>query len=558
MSRHSSVPVIHDPSLARGRTMAEYDYVVIGAGSAGSIVAARLAEERGCSVLVLESGPRDGSVLLRMPAAVAYPLRRADWTWQFLTGPEPALDGRMIDHPRGRLLGGSSSINGMVYVRGNPRDFDSWAAEGLPDWSYSHCLPYFRKMERFEDGASAYRGGDGPLDVIRLEADHPLFDAMIAAAEQAGLRYNDDYNAARQEGVHRYQATIRRGHRASASRAYLQPAMRRENLTVVTGATVRRILFDRSSRAVGVRYERRGERIEVSARREIIVSAGTYNSPHLLLLSGIGAAETLRAHDIAVVADLPAVGQGLEDHVGAGVGFAASRSGVSPVIGTGLLGRGLIGLRWLLTGGGAGARNFWETGAFLKSADDLAHADIQHEFLPFAGALSGNRLRVIDGFRYSVSLMRPESRGAVTLASADPTDAPRIVSNYLSDRGDLEALRRGIRRTLEIVRQPAWNDLRGRIDGPDLEAMSDSELDAWLRRTATTYYHPTSTCRMGVGPDSVVDAEGRVYGIAGLRVIDASIMPHVISGNTNAPTMMIAEKLADAIRGRRLAPMVPG
>lgn len=532
--------------------MREHDYIVVGAGSAGSIVAARLAEDPGCSVLVLESGPMDGSVLMRMPAAVSYPLRRDKWTWQFQTGPEPALGDRLIHHPRGRVLGGSSSINGMVFVRGNPRDFDGWAAQGLSEWSYGHCLPYFRKMECFEDGANAYRGTDGPLAVTRLKADHPLFDAMIAAAEQSGLRYNEDYNGYRQEGVHRHQANIRHGHRASASRAYLHPAMRRGNVTVVTGATAHRVLFDKARRATGVVYERRGE-VHTVAGREVILSAGAYKSPHLLLLSGLGDGDHLRAHGIPVVAHIAAVGRGLEDHMGVAIGYHAARPNISPVINTSLVGRGLIGLEWLLTGGGLGARNFWETGAFLKSRDDLAHADIQHEFLPVAGGLVGRELRIEDGFRYSVSLMRPESRGAVCLASADPRAAPSIVHNYLAAAGDIVALRRGVRRTLDIVSQPAWDGLRGPMQGTDISTLSDAELEAWIRQTGSTYYHPTSSCRMGSGDDSVVDWEGRVHGVEGLRVIDASIMPHVTSGNTNAPTMMIAEKLADAIKGRRLA-----
>lgn len=532
--------------------MREHDYIVVGAGSAGSIVAARLAEDQGCSVLVLESGPGDGSVLMRMPGAVSYPLRRDKWTWQFQTGPEPALGDRFIHHPRGRVLGGSSSINGMVFVRGNPRDFDGWAAQGLPEWSYGHCLPYFRKMESFEGGASAYRGGDGPLTVIRLKADHPLFDAMIAAAEQSGLRYNEDYNGYRQEGVHRHQANIRRGHRASTSRAYLHPAVRRGNVTVLTGATAHRVLFDHARRATGVVYERRGKVQTALAGREVIICAGAYKSPQLLLLSGVGGGDQLRAHGIPVVADVAAVGRGLEDHLGVGIGHYAARPGISPAINTSLVGRGLIGIEWLLTGGGTGARNFWETGAFLKSHENLAHADIQHEFLPVAGGLDGRKLRVADGFRYSVSLMRPESRGAVSLASANPAAAPRIVHNYLAAAGDIAALRRGVRRTLDIIRQPAWDDLRGPMEGVDIAALSDSELDAWIRQTGSTYYHPTSSCRMGTGDDSVVDPEGRVHGVEGLRVIDASVMPHVISGNTNAPTMMIAEKLADAIKGQHL------
>ncbi|MEC9431919.1 MAG: choline dehydrogenase [Pseudomonadota bacterium] len=538
--------------------MSAHDYIVVGAGSAGSIVAARLAEEPGASVFVLEAGPADTSVLLAMPAAAAYALRREKWTWRYETGPEPALDGRAIRHPRGRVLGGSSSINGMVFVRGAAADFDGWAEEGLTGWSHADCLPYFRRMERFEAGASAERGGDGPLHVIRQKADHPLFEAMIAAAEQAGLRYNPDYNAAWREGVHRHQANIRDGRRDSASRAYLHPAARARNgrggIEIRTGATAHRILFDGARRAVGVVFERRGVVETAHAAREVILCAGAYESPHLLLLSGIGPADQLRAHGIPVVADLPAVGVGLEDHLGVGIGRRASRAGISPAIHAGPVGKGLIGLRWLLTGGGLGARNFWETGAFLRSDDRAARPDIQHEFLPMTGGLSGGTLQVTDGFRYSVSLMRPESRGTVSLASADPRVAPRIVSGYLTAPGDLPALMRGVRRTMEIIRQPAWDALRGPADGPDPDALDDRELAAWIRSAGGTYFHPTSTCRMGVDERSVVDAEGRVRETQGLRVVDASVMPHVVSGNTNAAVMMIAEKLSDAIRGRRPPP----
>lgn len=530
-----------------------YDYIVVGAGAAGSVVAARLAEDGNVRVFVLEAGPSDNSVYVRMPAAMSYPLTDRRRTWSFDTGPEPALDGRTIVHVRGKMLGGSGSLNGMVYVRGNPRDFDGWAEDGLPDWSYARCLPYFKKLESYDRGANAYRGGDGPIAITTLKGELPVFRAFLEAGQQAGHELNPDYNAFRQEGVHVYQANIDRGIRASGGRAYLRPAVRRGNVDLKLNALVLRVVFE-GRRAVGVTYEAGGEVHTVSAEREVLLCGGAFNSPQLLLLSGVGPADELRQVGISPVADVRGVGKGLVDHVAVSVRYRASRPGVSPAMSMNLFKMGLIGAQWLFLRSGLGVTNLWEVGTFFRSSASADYANIQHEFLPMLGELMHGKVNIEEGFQYQTCLMRPKSRGAVTLKSADPRINPAIVSNYLAHPDDQRDLIDGVRHTDEIIQQKAWDGMRGDALTPGLRRMSDGEALAWLKESAGTQYHPCSSCRMGVDDMSVVDSEGKVHDTEGLRVIDASIMPRITSGNLHCPTIMIAEKLADSVRGRGALP----
>jgi choline dehydrogenase len=534
-------------------TSGKFDYVVVGAGAAGSIIAARLAEDPGTRILVLEAGPHDRSIYVRMPAAMSYPLTDARRTWTFEMGPEPGLDNRMVTHLRGKMLGGSGSLNGMVYVRGNPRDYDGWAAAGLPDWSYARCLPYFKKLERYDKGANDYRGGDGPIGVTTLKADLPVFQAFLEAGQQAGHPLNHDYNAFRQEGVHAYQANIDRGIRASGGRAYLRPALRNPNLRLELDALVHRVNFA-GRRAVGVTYESKGEMKTVEAEREVILCGGAFNSPQLLLLSGIGDRSELSAHGITAIADVPGVGRNLVDHVAVSVRYRASRPGVSPIVHVNLLRMGIIGAQWLFLRRGLGTTNLWEVGTFFRSGPEVEYANIQHEFLPMLGELMHGKVNIEDGFQYQVCLMRPKSRGALTLVSADPRRHPKIVNNYLVHPEDQRELIDGVRHTDEIIQQRAWDGMRGEALMPNLRNLPDAKVLPWLRANIGTQYHPASTCRMGNDDMSVVDEAGRVRETEALRVIDASIMPSITSGNLHCPTMMIAEKLADHVRGRASLP----
>jgi choline dehydrogenase len=532
-----------------------YDYVIVGAGAAGSVVAARLAEETSLRILVLEAGPSDNSIYVRMPAAMSYPLTDAKRVWSFETGPEPALDNRSMTHVRGKMLGGSGSLNGMVYVRGNPRDYDNWATQGLPNWSYAHCLPYFKKLEAFDQGANDYRGGDGPMGITTLAADMPVFRAFLEAGQQAGHALNPDYNSFRQEGVHAYQANIDHGVRASGGRAYLRPAVRRGAVELQLGALVHRVVLN-GRRAVGVDIEVDGTVRRVQAEREVILCGGAFNSPQLLMLSGIGGKDQLAQHGIACFADIPGVGQGLEDHPAVSVRYRAARKGVSPAVDLNPLQMGLIGLQWLLFRSGLGATNLWEVGSFFKSSDGADYANIQHEFLPMLGELMHGKVNVEEGFQYQTCLMRPRSRGSVSLRNNDPRALPRIVLNYLSDPQDQRDLIDGVRHTDEIVQQRAWDGMRGEALNPNLRKQSDQDILVWLKTAVGTQYHPCRSCRMGIDDMSVVDAGGRVHQIDGLRVIDASVMPRITSGNLHCPTTMIAEKLADEVRGRAaLAPL---
>ncbi len=533
-----------------------YDYIVVGAGSAGCVVANRLSEDGRARVLLLEAGPRDGSLILDMPAALGLPLLDRRFNWGFESEPEPGLDGRISDQPRGRVLGGTSSINGMVFVRGNPLDYEGWAALGLPSWSYAHCLPYFRKMETFEKGADDYRGGDGPLHIHACKADNPLYRAFLGAGQDFGLPLTPDHNGFQQEGVNIAQSTTHLGRRESTSRAFLRPARERHNLQVVTGSFVTGLRLN-GNRCAGVTVLSRGRSLTIEAAREVVLATGTFGTPQLLMLSGIGDRDALRVHGIPSAVHLPGVGQNLQDHIACALQYRI-RKPVSPAGQLSRLGQLSLGARWLLTRGGLGASNYFEVGAFMRGNDKVAYPNIQHEFFPMIGEFYRGQARVEQGFQYFTSVMRPQSRGSVTLRSADPLAAPAIRFNFLTEESDLAELVEGLRMTRDIVRQRSWDELRAEEISPGASYATQGELRGWIRSNAGTGYHAIGTCRMGTDAMAVTDEEGRVHGVEALRVVDASLMPRLITGNTNGPTIMIAEKLSDRIRGRALPPSQAG
>jgi len=531
-----------------------FDYVIVGAGSAGCVLAARLSEDPDVRVLLLEAGPADRSWTIDMPAAVGTLLASDTYNWAYVSDPEPQLGGRRLSHPRGRVLGGSSSINGMVYIRGHARDYDGWAQRGLQGWSYADVLPYFKRAEGHELGGDAYHGGDGPLAVHAPSvARTPLAAAFIAAAAQAGYPLSDDVNGRQQEGFGRIDRTTRKGRRWSAARAYLDPARGRPNLTIRTGALVRQILLD-AGRATGIALTHEGAETTVLASREVILAAGAINSPHLLQLSGIGDPVTLTAAGIVPRHSLPAVGANLNDHPDIVIQHrclgGASLYGVN---------RGLrkvtTGLRWFAGIDGPAGSNHFEAGGFIRSRAALEHPDLQLTFMPLAIAPGTVDDVGEHSFQVHIDLMRPRSLGRVRATSPDPAAPPSILFNYLADPQDRIDLRQSVRLTREILAQSALQPFRGDelFPGPTIE--SDDAIDAWLERAIETCYHPVGTCRMGRDAQgSVVDGALRVHGLEGLRVVDASIMPEIVSGNTNAPTIMIAEKASDIIRGRAPLP----
>lgn len=528
--------------------MNEFDYVIVGAGSAGCVLANRLTENAAVSVCLIEAGPSDKSIFIKMPAALTFPIESDVFNWKFESEPEPELHDRVIGQARGRCLGGSSSINGMVYVRGDKRDYDNWRTLGVEGWDFADCLPYFRRMESFENGADPVRGGNGPITVTRSKADHPLYQSFLEAGQQFGLANAGDYNSGNQEGVHITQATIRNGVRCSTSLAYLKPAIRRPNLTVLTDCLVERINLNNGV-ATGVTVRQKGEQKVIHAATEVVLCAGTVGSPHLLMLSGIGDREQLAAHGVDSQAHLPGVGADLQDHVVAPLRFR-SPQGVSICKELNTLGRLKLGVQWSLFKTGLGATPFFEVGSFFKSSDDVDYFNMQHEFLPFLADFQSGKVHIADGFQYFVSQMRPHSRGSISLRSANPQHKPVIRFNYLTDPRDVTQMVGGIRKTLEMVDQPAWARYRGAsIDTPALGA-SDNELAAWLRQVANTEHHPTSTCRMGTDDKAVTDNQGRVHGVSQLRVVDGSILPRVPTANINAPIIMAAEKIAATMSGR--------
>ena len=531
------------------RSDGEFDYIIVGAGSAGCVLAARLTEDGQSSVLLLEYGGSDRSPLIQMPAALSIPMNMARYDWGYHSEPEPQLNNRRIHCPRGKVLGGSSSINGMVYVRGNPLDFDRWQDEGAANWAYRHVLPYFRRAENWRGGADAYRGAEGPLSTSTGRKSNPLYDAFVTAAVQAGYPATTDINGGQQEGFGHLDMTVKDGVRWSTANAYLHPARKRANLRVATKALAMRVEFN-DRRAAAVHYRRGTTEYAATARREIILCGGPINTPQLLKLSGIGPQRELRAQGIPVIADVPGVGENLQDHLE----FYFQVASLRPITlfgQTSWLSRVHIGLQWLLWRSGAGATNHFETGGFVRSRAGIKYPDLQFHFLPLAVSYNGAALAREHGYQAHVGPMRSKSRGWVRLRSNDVRDAPQIQFNYMNCEEDWQEMRAGVRLAREIFSKSAFDPFRGREISPGADVVTDDAIDAFLRQRLESAYHPSCTCKMGAASDplAVVDDAGVVRGVAGLRVVDSSIMPSITTGNLNAPTIMIAEKIADRIRG---------
>jgi choline dehydrogenase len=530
--------------------MLEADFVIVGSGSAGAAMAYRLSEDGKHSVIVIEYGGTDIGPFIQMPAALSFPMNMSRYDWGFQSEPEPHLGGRVLATPRGKVIGGSSSINGMVYVRGHARDFDHWSDEGAAGWAYADVLPYYKRMENSHGGENGWRGHDGPLHVQRGPQKNPLYSAFAEAGRQAGFELTPDYNGAKQEGFGPMEQTIHKGRRWSVANAYLRPALKRRNVNLVNGFA-RRVVIE-NQRAVGVEIEARGKIQVVKARREVVVAASSINSPKLLMLSGIGPAEHLRENGIEVVADRPGVGQNLQDHME----LYIQQESLQPITlysKLNLWSKALIGAQWLFFKTGLGASNHFEAAAFLRSAAGVEYPDIQYHFIPVAIRYDGKAAANAHGFQAHVGPMRSKSRGAVTLRSGDPHEKPLIHFNYMAHPDDWSDFRHCIRLTREIFGQKAFDHYRGREISPGATVQSDDELDDFIREHAESAYHPCGTCRMGRADDpmSVVDPQCRVIGVEGLRVADSSIFPRITNGNLNAPSIMVGEKASDHILGRQ-------
>ncbi len=538
--------------LTLTRTNMEFDYIIVGAGSAGCVLADRLTEDGVSTVLLLEYGGSDRSVFIQMPSALSIPMNTKKYDWGYHSEPEPHLNNRRMHTPRGKVLGGSSSINGLVYIRGNAMDFEGWAEAGARGWAYCDVLPYFKKAETRAEGADEYRGGEGPLHTTYGALKNPLYNAFVEAGRQAGYPVTSDVNGFQQEGFGRMDMTAYKGRRWSAANAFLKPARGRANLTVHSHSLATRVVFEGKD-AVGVAYKRGGVETVARARREVVLSAGSINSPQLLMLSGVGPAKDLRALGIDVVADRPGVGANLQDHLEFYFQVACTQpitlySKMNPMA------KGIIGARWLLMHDGLGATNHFESCGFIRSRAGIPYADIQYHFLPVAVRYDGKAIATQHGFQAHVGPMRSKSRGAVTLRAPDASAAPKIVFNYMSHPDDWVEMRACVRLTREIFAQAAFAPFRGEEIQPGAGVVTDEEIDKFIAGAVESAYHPCGTCKMGDPADAmtVVAPDTRVVGVNRLRVADSSIMPFVTTGNLNAPTIMIGEKAADHIRGKQL------
>ncbi|MFP8965119.1 choline dehydrogenase [Pokkaliibacter sp. CJK22405] len=532
-----------------------FDYIIIGAGSAGCVLANRLTEDGKDQVLILEAGRKDDSWTIHMPAALTYNLESKKYNWYYTTEPQEHMNQRKMYWPRGKVWGGGSSLNAMVYIRGHAFDYDRWAdEEGAEGWNYADILPYFRKAESRRVGGDAYHGADGPLHVHTGDFPNPLFNAFIEAGKEAGYPYTEDMNGYQQEGFGVMDMTIRDGKRWSTAQAYLRPALERQNLSAEVGAHVTRILFE-GTRAVGVEYSQDGETKKVMANKEVILSGGAINSPQTLMLSGVGPASELRDLGIDVKVDLPGVGQNLQDHLEIYI-QQACKEPITLFHSTKIHKQVLWGAEWFLTRKGWCSTTHLEAGGFIRTEPGVKHPDIQYHFLPGLVNDHGRDQGNCHAYQAHVGPMRPTSRGYLKLKSADPFEYPIIQPNYLQTERDRIEMRNAIKLTREIFAQPAFEQYRGHEIMPGESVKTDAEIDDFARRRGDSAYHPSCTCKMGSASDpmAVVDAQGRVHGAEGLRVVDASIMPSIVSGNLNAPTIMMAEKLSDAIRGRAPLP----
>ena len=532
-------------------TTTNYDYIIVGAGSAGCVLANRLSENANNKVLLLETGGSDKSIFIQMPTALSIPMNTKKYAWQFETEAEPFLNNRRMHCPRGKVLGGSSSINGMVYVRGHARDFDEWQQAGAENWDYAHCLPYFKKAETWSFGGNEYRGDSGPLAVNNgNNMKNPLYQAFVDAGVDAGYLATADYNAEQQEGFGPMHMTVKNGVRWSTANAYLRPAMKRSNLTVVTHALVHKVLLE-DKKSIGVRYQVKDKITDVLCNKEVLLSAGSIGSPHILQLSGIGKAETLKEAGIEQHHELPGVGENLQDHLE----FYFQFKCLKPISLNGKidpLNKLLIGMRWILNKSGLGATNHFESCGFIRSKASLEWPDLQYHFLPAAMRYDGKEAFAGHGFQVHIGHNKPKSRGAVKVVSNDPHAAPQIQFNYLAHQDDIEGFRACVRLTREIINQPGLDEYRGEEIQPGLAIQTNEEIDEFVRSSVESAYHPSCSCKMGEDEMAVVNSETKVHGIEGLRVVDSSIFPTIPNGNLNSPTIMVAERAADIILGNKM------